>query len=766
MKEIDPENRETQETETDTSPSISDSIDTDNLSLLMESLREYDRSRISGSGDEGKECSYRILQATCLTLIVAPPELGVDFQTSPLHDMIRSTLQDIEPGDLPEAHICHLWLSCIEGKETPDIIDRFSSLVKEPLWQPVQSLAYRALAYLGRREVLAALLSEEGTLFLAQGDAWLEAAHTGDVDEHWINRITMGQNSVLQPDLYERWLSLLKSETAVARGDISREIEEKLEDLSLIDSRNPPRTYKEVETRRISARASSAISRIRIARWHDNEDVISSQPGMLIPTWEREYLQGLSRWQFDDYETASSFLMSALERNPRQTPVRLALGALTAGDSPDEALKILECESPTYEIIISRAVLLAKMRRFEEAEKVLTHCNAKPPPGNESVRYAWFRGRKQYRKREYVLRTALSEYRGEWENADKNWRSACVESTYPALQKARRFFAGRRHLKSLPQGSSWNRSQLKHRLRRIRHEIGDIPLTGDALFFRGAAMMDVDSRRTVKDFRALLRRRSQVRRELKAGGGRIAFIGDAFLKLGLVDDAIQAYKLLESDLSGEVQERIVVASVFAEIQGNSDPDAIRVAEKKAWEIMPFDPLPQFLAILGLLIAGDVDSAKSLMEAMEESEKEKETCDCLRFICNAMSGERSAPFDDRAGLQIPEDVQRIIHFLGDAGADCRRIRAFIREQGKEWVLLCPTDPHKTARKLTASLCDECEWDEVMELTDQLVGLEEKWSMELVALARLRHALSFTFRREPREAERELVELENLLRSYEE
>ncbi|MCD4786497.1 MAG: hypothetical protein K8T10_21940 [Candidatus Eremiobacteraeota bacterium] len=766
MKEIDPEKQEVQGAEIDMSSSISDSIDTDNLSLLMESLREYDRSRTSSHGDEEKECSDKILQATCLTLIAASPELGVDFQASPLLDMIRSGLQDIDPGDFPEAHICHLWISCVEGKENPDIVDRFSSPAKEPLWHPIQSLLYRALAYFGKRDVLAEILPEEGALSLAQGDAWLEAAHIGDIDERWIDRVTVGENSVLQSNLCDRWISLLKAETAVARGDISKETEDELAKLTSLDSTNPPRTYEEAETRRISARASSAINRIRIARWHDNEDIINSPAGMLIPTWEREYLQGLSRWQFDDYETATSLLRSALELNPHQTPVRLALGALMAPDSPDEALKILECESPTYEITISRAGLLARTGRFDEAEKALARCNAKPPPGNEPARHSWIRGRKQYRKREYILRTALSEYRGEWENADKNWRSACDRDIYPALQKARQFFADRRRMKSLPQGRSWNRSQLKHRLRRIRHEIGDIPLTGDALFFRGAAMMDVDSRRTVKDFRALLRRRSKVRRELKAGGRRIIFIGDAFLKLGMVNDAIQAYKLLESDLPGEARERIAVASVLAAIQSNSGPDTIRVAAKKAGEVIPSDPLPQLLAILGLLIAGDVDSAKSLMEAMEESEKEKETCDCLRFICNAMSGERSAPFDGMAGLQIPEDVRRIIQFLRGVGTDRHRIRAFIREQGREWVALCPTDPYMTARKLMTSLCDECEWDEVKELTDQLVGLEEKWSMELVVFVRILYALSFTFQRELREAERELVKLENLLRSYEE
>src|SRR5437867_3109115 len=118
--------------------------DADDLARLLDHLRAHVRSRL-GAGDAGV-CPEELLRGVCLALVVKPAELG---------PRVESVLRDPATDDLPEARACRLWLHCAAGQATAEAGAELEALARAPLWGPVQALAYRALAWLGRRQLLA-----------------------------------------------------------------------------------------------------------------------------------------------------------------------------------------------------------------------------------------------------------------------------------------------------------------------------------------------------------------------------------------------------------------------------------------------------------------------------------------------------------------------------------------------------------------------------------------------------------------------------------
>jgi len=744
-------------------PSAPIAIDADELARLVAALQAHARRRqplLMAAPNDPQEA---VLRAACLTLIGGPSELGTDISPSPLRDQVYATLRDAGSQDIPEVHVCRLWLSCAAGEGGVHAVDSLVALVQASLWEPMQALAYRALAYYGRRHVLAEVLPQEGALSLAQADAWLEATHATDIVARWTERIMRAPDSPLPPAVCERWTALLTSETALACGDHPAVTEDALASLAALADPHPPRTYAEAETQRLAARAAAALARARLARWRDDGGALTSPAGRLLPAWERGYLQALTHWQRHDDEAAALVLQDALEQNPHQTSIRLALASLLAARSPEVALHMLVHAEPTREVYAMQAALLARLGRYGEAEDALTHCAGCPAAGSEPARCSWARGRQQFRQQEQALRTALAEHRADWHTAGMAWRTTDVGARQKTLQEARQLFVAHRELTFLTAGQSWRRSLIEQRVARGVHEVGTIPLVGDALFFRAAAFIDTLPERAVRDFQTLLRQRGWVDAERRVGGGRIIFVGDALWRLGQFDEAIRAYELASASRSLQAHERLALALVNAEVRRSAGLDAISRAVGRAVELAPTSPWPQLLAALGLLMAGEVEATMSHLDAAAACGAPESICRGLRAVCTALSGRAVLAEEDLVALHLTVVADAIVRLVCDEGTEPARIEAFVRAFGDEWIAWCPTDPQRTARRLLAAWCDRGNWDEVLEYVDRLERSALPWAKELAALVRVRHALESASRGALEAADRALQELETWLQS---
>lgn len=756
-----PRNEATAGSEDDPSTaSIDAAVDGDDLARLAAALQAHDRIRRASPVAEDDRWA-EIVRACCFTLIVGPSELGVTVSPSPLCDQVRAVLIEVGSDDLPEAQLCRLWLAIALGEMETDAANKIVALAKESLWWPSQALAYRVLAYYGCRKALADVLPKDGPLNLAQADAWLEAAHVASIDRNWVDRIVAAPDGPAPSPVCERWVALLKAETALICGEHPGSVEHELAAMAASTGEQPPRTYAEAELRRIASRAAAALARARLAQRRDDGSAVTSPAGQRLPAWEREYLQALARWQRNDLYQAGAGLEEALQRNPHQTAIRLALAALGAARSPEAALKALDCNEPTREARVARAALLARMGRYGEADGALYGAE-KTAAGSEPGRYSWARGREQYRKQEQALRAALAERRGDWDRANKDWRAACAgggswveENLRRNLREARRLFVLRRALESLAGGQTGLRAQWRQMLKHGCREIIKHAAAGQAAFFRAAAMMDLFPKRAVRDFKALLQQRDWVEEERSAGGGRLIFVGDALLRLGQAEDALQAYELARGAPLIEVKERQAVAMVYSAVMRRAEPAAISSAADRAADLAPSSPWPPMLAALGMIIAGEAEAAASRIAVARERGAPESACHYLQSMSSALSGASS---EDLPALALPDDPDAVVRLLCGIEPAPERIDALTRTMGKAWMARCGADPYFVACQLLAGWCDEGRWDEAMKCADGLLQSGLQWAADLAALTRVRHALERACRNELEEANHELQQLE--------
>lgn len=738
-----------------------DLIDVDNLANLVDAFRAYVNTQRSPTLTEDEDNQTAIMQAVCLTLIVGPPEIGVTIHPSPLRERAYTFLSDVRTDAISEASACYLWLSCADGERRENDINEFVSLARKPLWEPVQALVYRALAYYGQRKTLAELLPREEPQSLVEADAWLEANNAIEGAEHLAKLIASMSSNLLSRGVCESWITLLLNELVLSQDDHTEKIEEDLLLLTSYFSETPPRTYGEAEFRHISARATAALACSRLARWLDIEDLLTSPAGQSLPAWERMYLRGLSLWQSNDCDRATSLMQTALEYNPYQTPIRLSLAILLAVQSPEEALEVLKYEEPTIEMLITQAALLARLGRYRKAKETLKLCDDDNIYRSEPSRYSWTRGREQFRKQKLILHTAIAEHMRDFESAAKIWQATNSGGIRNSLLEARKLYAANRELTSLVPGREWRRSILKNCIERGVQEIGAIPLIGNDTYFRAKALADISPERAAKDFQNLIKRPQWVEAEQKVGGGRLIVVGDALLHLDKIDDAFNAYQLANNSPHPELNERLAVAYIYKQVRDHANPKAILDAVAYTTDLVLDNPYPHLIAVLGLLIAGERNAALSCLDEAEERGAPGAICRSLRTLCTITSELGTIPEEDLTVLRLPKEVKAILRLICGEGSEPYRIEDYVNIFREKWITQCPTDPRLVARWLLTTWCEEGKWDQALDLANELVQSDDAWAKELAILVQVRHALNRASQGELGEAELELISLETYL-----
>ena len=508
----------------------------------------------------------------------------------------------------PEYKVARIWLSlALQATGGNSILGWETELVELArsqdctLWQPAQAWVYRALIWAERRDLLALILPEHGTLTLPQADAWLEAAFPAG--QGWEKRLVQntdmvpsvaGELGVYPEAVAQFWWELIRLESLMAAGrkepqvlsmpeieerlmDLSRRIQESTEQQSEI-------VWAEKEHHRLAGKTLAALVRLRLGMDAGDGGALLSPAAAWLPRWELAYLKGLAAWQRNQYAVAEASLVEALEENPNSTPVKYALAIFISerhsrqyrvpgegtglvaevGTRPEErALELLSSCLPTYPIRVARAGLLARLGCYSDAQVELN--SGQESPLFEGMRYLWPRALEQARRQEALLRTALAERAGDSSQAMLFLKKAFdgdeqVDRAVPAgLLESRQAFSAwvelEKPLRMARSGSgipaheenTWRKRIVRQRLEKGRQELVKISAAAnpDVLFFRAVVLMDFDPTLAARDVKTLLQRRPWIEKELQVGGGRVLWLADAALKLGQFELAQRAYDLLK-----------------------------------------------------------------------------------------------------------------------------------------------------------------------------------------------------------------------------
>ena len=699
----------------------------------------------------------------CVTIIAAPHELGVSSKVSPLcESTVRLITAAGSDSSLPEAEVCRLWSSwTVSGSGATSVdLARLVSLASEPLWEPVLSLAYRALAFWGLRHDLANALPREGPISLCQADAWLEASQPVAGVGEWQSRPTRDSAIPLPPEIIGKWHALLEVESELARHPgTANSAEAKLSALTIMPANQGTRTYALATQERLAARATAALVRLRIAHGLGDNGLLSSNGGGLLPEWERQYLRGLVYWLLKDWETADGCLKKALSLNPRQSCVRLACAALPLRRDHAESLRLLDIDKPSEEIRISRAALFCRLRQYDEAQNELKKCEEHAGTPNEPVRFSWARGRQQMRSLKNLLATALAERGGDWKKAGALWQTACGDQGAAALRQSRHLLVATCEAKSIGRHEARRLEDLERAITRLRFQAGKHHMIGTAAFFHGVASIEESPEQSLTHLRSLLKRRIWTEKECRMGGQRIRFLADCFVGLGVVDEARQAYKMAGE--TGQV-EAMFLYEILSMGTGSADTSDAhgspgpRLPTSSSSETF----WPHLLAALALVARSDAAGAG---KELDEARQKGIPCameHCVTALCALASGNSASISEsDLSSLPITSKTKALIRLLIGNGDFAGRVKDFVNAYGGNWADASPLNVPHMINALVVDLCAQGKYDESLKLLDCISDAESSPLSVIRILISARHSLCDALSGEPQRVERALADTGN-------
>jgi tetratricopeptide (TPR) repeat protein len=728
--------------------------DADDLRILIGALRQHDRLRRGSQSvprpDEQFEAKVR---AVCLVLVESPAELGVEGAKVGCSQETQRILSDTASLDLPEAAVCRAWLAAHSEQANAPIADTLATLDPASLWFPVRALAFRLLAHLGRRKCLVDLLARSGSVTVVEADAWLEGASHDGVACDALGRLVPLEAGVLPQQLVAAWQALLMAELALADiGPVAEQDAAFVRVMALADAPLPA-GYVGGEQRRLAARAAAARARSALARGQEVRGVLGSPAGLGLPAWERDYLGALGLLLRGQRAQAETLLEAALAKNPSQDSVRTALAFSWAERRPQAALEVLEHAEAAWALLVSRALIQARLGRFDDALASLACADSPECTGRAVRRLSWVRGRRQLWRRQAALRVALAELKGDWQSAEKAAEVVWGGGQRKTLLESRRLYSAHRQAQSLGSSEAWRRVRLEQRLERGRHELGSVPLVGDALFFRAQVACGHDPARAVKDLQTLMRQRAWVDAQRRVGGARIVAAGDLLLRLGETKAAVDAYEVADRIGVESVSDRLTIAAMLSGgLAGTLQPPSTTDATTGA------SPWPPLVAAAQCLCNGHVDLARTALAQAVRRGAPEGLCQAVRTLLGCAAGETTFSANELAGVGLPRDAMSALRLHFGPGSEADRIKAFVSEHGGEWLDKLPGHPESAARRVLSSLCNDGAWTEALRSIDALEHAPQPWARELWALVKIRHALELAVSGKLAEGERELRSLE--------
>jgi tetratricopeptide (TPR) repeat protein len=714
---------------------MTDSIPNDLNSLsdlprLMGLLRAHDDARRGSKERRESKRRFELVEGCCLALIAGPLELGTASDACPFRARAGELLGDPAYDELPEAKVCRLWLSCVESSPPGDLLEPLTALADASLWEPVWALAVRTLAYFGRRDVLKRLAQRDMAASCYRDELGLEVPYVGGPVTLPVE-YKKQTDRLLNSEFLSDWSSLLRAEYNLAAA--KERIESGISQLMVFEVTDPPKSYMASERRRIGVRAAAAVVRDRITQRRDAADVLNCPACTLMPQWEKDYLTGLGDWVVGRREKALGALQSAIRRNPHQSCVRFALATMQAQEDPAAALAHVEPDDGSIETLVAKVVLLIRTGRPEKAAEVLQSCSVETA-GFLPLRYSWPAGRQYYENLLQALRTAFCERLGDWHGAHRQLQAARTQTRNgfsKNLNLARTFFVVAQEAKSQPSRNETKLAELERSVKRTWHEIRNLPLSGPALFFRAAGALERRPLQATRDFQALLRQRAWIDAECQIGSARQVFVGDALMRLGDPQGAIEAYSGVKTVTTADVRDRLAVAQLWNLVKGSNSEAEIRAGITKLDRAASRSGWVGLSAALVFALIGDAEEANHKLKDAEELGASGRVLHDVRLVCAVLSGGPSAASRDSARHGGKETIS-------DVNVRLMNMKA-------------------VAFRCVKALCDEGAWDRAVAVSERRRPEDGRWVIQLRVLAALSRALARA-ENEPEGAERAIRDLE--------
>lgn len=716
----------------------------------LEELVAFYKDYLKGAGRESSDLAWPV----CITLIVAPHEMSVREARPKLCAITEQILSAAPDGSLPEADVCRLWLkNTAEGSlPSADDAENFYTLARGPLWRPVQSLAYRALAYFGLRTELAAILPPSGPLSLYQADAWMEASHPRGVNYDCTARIATEPAELPAAD-FEHWKVLLDAEAALAgRDGPNPNIEAPLSSLIGLPFEEHPRTFAESVRKRLVARATAAFARCRIAQLTGDDGLLASKCGDLLPDWERQYLHGDVYWILGDLRSAENSLIHAFELNPHQSSLRLAMAALPRRQDLGSMLHLLDVPNPSEQVQTAKTALLCRLENYEEVGRAIERMDADPKLPAETARCSWGRGRRQARAQHNMLKTSLAEKNRDWKKAAAAWSAACDGLNQEMLFKSRQLFAAASEIKSIPPHHARRRADLERVRGRLEFETARHPVHGTAGFFRGAACVETNPEQARRTLTALLNRRKWIQNECRVGGQRVHFLADSLVKLGALNEAREAYRLAAEAGQAGAGTMHAILSLITEPGGA--PEKLNI-EGSASD----SPWSWFLPALALLTSGDVAAARTTLQESTQHGLPAPMARCGAALCDFASGTAASIAEsDLAALPISAQAKTLMRLLLGDGSNEPNVVDFLNGGDDGWLTASGIDRSQLIGLCADALCSRGKYDEARDLLEEIPPAKSPRLAALRVLLETRHALHEALSGDAARLEKALASLE--------
>jgi hypothetical protein len=569
---------------------------------------------------------------------------------------------------------------------------------------------------------------------LAEVDGWLEAALTGGMPVGWRTAVAEAAPGPHMADDVDRWRRLLLAEGALAEGDAAAGLDVIFKSLA-----SKPGAASSDAGRRIASRAAAALVRLRVAQGSGLWDVLDWAAFAALPAWERLYLRGWVEWRDGNLGAAEQALRGSLAEDAGRGYVRLALATLRSRQSPDEALTLIEPAQPTFDVLVSRAALLLRLRREDEAQFILAQTRPPARLAREPLRYDSARAHVERDRQCVLLLAGLAERQGRWLEARSLLRSPVLAGGRAGAIDARLAFSAGQELRRSSGNRPWVREEAGQLVRRHLSVAASAPLGGDDLFHRGWARLAVDPASGLADLRSLRQQAGWVASQQRLGGRRLVAIGDALLGLGNVTEAVRAYETA-GPACPEAAERLEFARLALALTGTGAAAKPGPSAPSAEDSIVRNPWLCALRALHMAMAGETGPALAGLAQVRRSAKPDLggilPGDWTVTVAAGSVGSRSAAASELSRGAL-DAALRLVFGPEKSG---ERAAAFIAFLGEKWVDYCPTAAEAVARLYLAGLCARAKWAEAATWVRGLVSRGLPWAADMAALVDVQRGLA--------------------------
>ncbi len=502
------------------------------------------------------------------------------------------------------------------------------------------------------------------------------------------------------------------------------------------------------EHRRISARAASALVRLRLQQ--GSPIIILDNPVFqALPKWEQETLAGLLSFQSGNLLAALQHLETANKLSPWQTIIHQALASASDCTDTGKALQYLPATSPTHHIAVSQAALLARAGRYDESAAVLETCAGMP---RDAIRWSSLSVEKLVDLQEQQLAIAHLTRSGRLSEADNVINSAFPGVECRQLRLIRSAFSAWYASNQNLHENSWQADSSLRKVQRAQNLLSReaIMVDDDLKFFQAVLLLEKDQDKAAALIESLIQSGGWVERQCRAGGNRLLYLVDESIEAGRPDLAIKIYDSVSQQGAAQhfisrIKTRLDIANLLqlALVQTADDSSVDQAVEIRTFldtfaETGTNPELALLLAVSAILFnhafdktlidykdarRDEVSMAQRFIQAACQRGVDEKLCKALEQLSFINSHADTALDMTKDELMQLPDPLRLTYQLAAAVRDIDKhppdlveldliLRQFMLNYAASWADVSPLDAEQVLSAVISAAVSRGNWDLAM------------------------------------------------------